>query len=97
MTYGTAIGAYGIEISNIENALSTALGMALRMFEVVPNLRPDEIKESDIQGDYNFQVKIDLEDSVDKARTIAEGRAMVTAGMRSLRTFLIQDCKMRTG
>ncbi len=92
MTYGAALGAYSVETANLENAVATAFGIALRIMAEWPDnlLIPDDIKHEDIGGNYDVVVELTNEDPIDRDRKIMAGRTMVTAGLISKRTFLIK-------
>lgn len=89
MTYAGAMKFFKHQVRNSEYAFGTAMGMALRMCEGIPNLYPDELKPKDINGDYEVIIKLHVDDPVERDRKINAGRALYASGLVDLHTFLI--------
>ena len=96
MTYTAALGAYSVEMANFENAMETAFGMGLQIINEWSNddLVPDGITKEDINKNYGIEIELKVEDPVERDRKVMAGRTMVSGGLRSLKTFLIEDVGM---
>lgn len=78
MTIGHALKKYSSILENTETAFATAMGQALEMLDVIPKLRPDEIKKGDVRKNYEIKVKLQAEDPLENDRKATLGSRLLS-------------------
>jgi hypothetical protein len=71
-------------MDNTENAFATAIKMAFKECQVIPGLIPDGIRETDLEMDYEVEVKLKAKDPIEDDRKITLGDRLWSAGKGSI-------------
>ncbi len=85
-----ALSRFETVVENTANAFSTAFGLALRMIEKIPTIRPSGINEKDIAGNYNVTLELKAEDPVAMQIKSADGDRKQIQGIVDHETNLIE-------
>jgi len=89
MTQIAALRRYDTIVENTEHAFGQAFGMALRMMEKLPWIRPDDIPKDAINGNYSVVVSLKAADPLENDRKALLGSRMLAAGEIDPETNLI--------
>ena len=90
IAYSIAFKKYEQQVKNTQYAFEVAFGMALRMCEKIPKLRPDDIKDGDINKDYSIQVLLKPDDPLENERLSSRGSRMWQSQELDLETNLVE-------
>ncbi len=90
MTDSSARRRYDAPLENTELEFATAIKMALKICQVIPELRPDGISEGDLSVDFGCSVILRAKDPIEEDRLMTAGDRFYAAGTLSLRRNLIE-------
>src|SRR3990167_3899279 len=88
--YGIALKKFEHQMENTRYAFETAFAMALCYLERIPKLKPDEIHEDDINGDYRLILDLKGDDPLENERLSTRGSRQWQAGELDLETNLVR-------
>ncbi len=83
---------YDTVVENTELEFGTAIEMALKICQKIPRLKPDGLKEEDLDAQFTCHVKLEAEDPIERDRKITLYDRLWNAGSGSidLKTFLTE-------
>lgn len=84
-----ALVRYAPIIENTESAFSVGVGMSLKMLDVMPGLRPDDIKRGDFAKNYEVKIKLKAEDPIENDRRVTMGSRLRAQNHIDPITFLV--------
>lgn len=85
-----ALRRYDTVVDNCSNAFSEAFGLALRMIEKIPSIKPEHLKENDIGGNYEVRLELKADDPVASQIKSEIGNRMWAAGAIDSETNLVE-------
>lgn len=85
-----ALARFETVVENTAVSFSTAFGLALRMIEKIPTIKPDTLGENDIGKNYNVTIELKAEDPVASQIKSADGDRKQTQGIIDHETNLIE-------
>jgi len=88
ISVGIAMKNFEEQVRRTEDAFSTAFSMALEMCDKIPNLRPDVLNKSDLNGNYDIIVSLEAEDPIEQDRLRTLGSRLYQQGEIDLETNL---------
>jgi|TARA_Y100000310_G_scaffold84594_1_gene81508 hypothetical protein len=77
MTSTAAMRRYDSVVENTENAFATSFEMALKICDIVPTLKPDGLRKSDLKTAYKCQVKLKARDPIEEDRKATLGSRLL--------------------
>lgn len=90
-----ALRRYTTIVENTAHSFAVGLGLVMRMIDKVPDLKPANIKKTDIKGYYTCEVELKADDPVERDRLSAQGSTLYNTGQIDLKTNLI-DYQQKT-
>jgi len=90
MAQSSAMRRYDSILESTQDEFATAFEMGLKICKMVPTLRPDNIKEADLNMDFKVEVKLKADDPIEQDRLATLGSRLYQSGEIDIRTNLIK-------